>query len=128
MSTSLQVALLTFMVVGLLCFVYSWFSLLKMLPDKSFRWRGRISLLALSMISVAVCLRFVIPAFWPAADWSSGIGVGEQVHFADLWTKICVRTCAGALLLALIGRPRFIVPIAVASVATATFWVMSTIP
>lgn len=128
MSTSLQVALLTLMVAGLLCFGYSWFSLLKMLPDKSFRWRGRISLLALSMISVAVCLRFVMPALWPAANWSSGVGVREQVHFAELWTKICVRTCAGALLLALIGRPRFIVPIGVASLATAIFWVMSTVP
>jgi len=69
-----------------------------------------------------------MPAFWPAADWGSGIGFSAQVQFAQLWTKIGVRTCAAALLLALIGRPRFIVLIAVASLATATFWLMSTIP
>jgi hypothetical protein len=127
-STLSQMAWIAFLIAGFLCFVYSWFVLLRMSADKSFKWRNRLSLLALSMASVAVFLRFIMPAFWPIADWSSGVGVGEQVRFAELWTKICVRTCAAALLIALIGRPGFIVPIAVVSLATASFWVMSTIP
>jgi hypothetical protein len=123
-----EMAFIAFLVIGLLCFAYSWVSLLKMSADKSSGWKDRISILALSMASVAVFLRFTMPAFWPAANWSTGVGVGEQVRFAELWTRICVRTCAAALLVALVGRPRFIVPIAVASLATASFWVMSTIP
>ena len=45
---------------------------------------------------------------------------------ADAWAKGSVRACAVALVLALAGRPRFIVPLAVACLATAVFWFMST--
>ena len=47
---------------------------------------------------------------------------------ADAWGKVSVRMCAVALVLGLAGRPRFIVPLAIVCLATAGFWVMSTIP
>jgi len=71
--------------------------------------------------SGAVLLRFVMPALW-------GSDFGGQVRMAQAWTKVSVRMCAVALVLGLVGRPRFIVPIVVASLATAGFWVLSTIP
>jgi len=62
-----------------------------------------------------------MPALW-------GSDFGGQVRMAQAWTKVSVRMCAVALVLGLVGRPRFIVPIVVASLATAGFWVLSTIP
>jgi hypothetical protein len=120
-STLAQVAFIAFLIAGFLCFVYSWFVVLKMRSDKSFRWRDRISLLALVIASGAVLLRFVMPAFW-------GSDFGEQVRAAEAWSKVSVRMCAVALVLVFAGRPRFIVPLVVACLATAGFWVMSTIP
>jgi hypothetical protein len=92
-----------------------------MRADKSFRWRDRISLLALVIASGAVLLRFVMPIFW-------GSDFGGQVRMADAWGKVSVRMCAVALVVSLAGRPRFIAPLVVACVATAGFWVTSTIP
>ena len=121
MSTLSHLAWLAFFIAGFLCFAYSWFALLKTSPDKSFRWRDRVSLLALLIASGAVLLRFVMPVFW-------GSDFGRQVQTAQAWTKVSVRGCAVALLLGLAGRPRLILPILVACLATASFWVMSTIP
>jgi hypothetical protein len=120
-STLAQVAWIAFLIAGFLCFVYSWFFLLKMSADKSFRWRDRVSLLALVIASGTVLLRFVMPAFW-------GPDFGEQVRVAGAWTKLSVRMCAVALVLGLAGRPRLIVPLVVACLATTGLWVMSTIP
>jgi len=120
-STLSQFAWIAFLIAGFLCFVYSWFVLLRMSPDKPFRWRDRISLLALIIASGAVLLRFVMPAFW-------GSDFGGQVRMAQAWTKVSVRMCAVALVLGFVGRPRFIMPLVVACLATAGFWVMSTIP
>jgi hypothetical protein len=120
-STLSHVAWIAFLIAGFLCFVYSWFVLLKMSADKSFRWRDRISLLALVIVSGAVLMRFVMPAFW-------GLDFSGKVQVAQSWTKVSLRMCAAALALGLAGRPRFIVPLLVACLATAVFWVMSTIP
>jgi hypothetical protein len=116
-----QVTLMESLIAGFLCFVYSWFVVLKMRAGKSFRWRDRISFLALVIASGAVFLRFAMPAFW-------GSDVGEQVRAAEAWSKVSVRMCAVALVLVFAGRSRFIVPLVVACLATAGFSVLSTIP
>ena len=120
-GTLWQIACYAFLIVGFLCFAYSWFFLLKTWSDNSFRWRNRLSLFALSIASGAVLLRFVMPTFW-------GADFGTQVHTAQEWTKASVRGCAVGLLLALAGRPRLIVPVVVVCLATSMFWVLSTIP
>jgi hypothetical protein len=59
-----QVTLMVSLIAGFLCFVYSWFVVLKMRAGKSFRWRDRIRFLALVIAPGAVFLRFIMPAFW----------------------------------------------------------------
>jgi hypothetical protein len=120
-STLSQLAWIAFFIAGFFCFVYTWFVLLRMSPDQPFPWRDRISLFALIIASGAVVLRFVMPAIW-------GSDFGAQVRMAQAWTKVNIRMCAVALVLGFVGRPRFIVPLVVACLATAGFWVMSTIP
>jgi hypothetical protein len=58
-----QATLMVSLIAGFLCFVYSWFVVLKMRADRSFRWRDRISFPALAIASGAVFLRFAMPAF-----------------------------------------------------------------
>lgn len=128
MSTSVQVFILACCIAGLIGFAYSWFFLLKVSGQNSLRWRDWVSLAAVGLASVAVFLRFVMPALMPSADWGTGVGVGEQVHFVQAWTKVSVRICAVALVMALLGRPRLILPIVVACFGTGLFWVMSTVP
>ena len=121
MSTSVQVLILACCVAGLIGFLYSWFRLLKTSSEKWFCWRDWVSLAAVALASVAVFLRFVMPAFW-VSDF------GAQVRVAQTWTKVSVRICALAPLLGFLGRPRLIAPIASACFGTAVFWIMSTIP
>jgi hypothetical protein len=121
MSKLEQALILMSCFAGLVGFAYAWFSLLKRSTDKSFGWRDWISVGAISLASLAVVLRFVMPAFW-------GTDFGARVQAAQAWTKVSVRICAIALVLGLAGRPRLIVPIAFASFGTMLFWVMSTIP
>lgn len=121
MSTSVQVFVLIGLFAGLIGFAYAWFSLLKTSADKSFAWRDWISMGAIGLASLAVVLRFVMPAFW-------GTEFGMQVRAAQAWTRVSLRICAVALILGLVGRPRLVVPIVFACFGTALFWVMSTIP
>jgi hypothetical protein len=127
-STTYRIGETLFLILGLCCFLYAWFLLLKRSTEPSVTWRERISLAAMIVASIALCLRFVMPAFIPAADWGTGAGVGAQVHAAAVWTKVGARSATVALLLGLIGRPRLIAPIAVACLSIVLFWVMSTVP
>lgn len=121
MSRLSQMAWIVFFIGGFFCLVYSWVVVLKTSPEKPRRWRDRLSLLALLVASLAVFLRFVMPAFWPP-DFD------KQVQTAVAWTRVSVGMCAIAVVLGLAGRPRLIAPIVVACFATAALWVMSTIP
>jgi hypothetical protein len=121
MSKISQIAWIAFFIGGVFCLVYSWVVLLKTSPEKPLRWRGRASLIALLLASLAAILRFRMPAFWPP-------DFGKQVHTAVVWTRVSVGMCALALPLGFAGRPRLIAPIVVTCCATAAFWVMSTIP
>ena len=121
MNTSAEVLTLAAVIAGLIGFVYSWLRLLKTYGEESFHWRDWISLAALALASVALFLRFVMPAFW-------GSDFGAQVRFAQTWTKVSVRICLMTLLLGIFGRLRLIVPIGCACFGTAVFWIMSTIP
>ena len=128
MSTSYQIGETVFLIAGLCCFIYAWFYLLKRSTETPVAWRERISLAAMIVASIALCLRFVMPAFLPSADWGTGVGVAAQVHSAAVWTKVGARSATVGLLLGLIGRPRLIVPISIASLSIVLFWVESTVP
>jgi hypothetical protein len=108
-------------IAGVIGFFYSWVRLIRAYGENSFHWRDWISFAALALASVVLLLRFVMPALW-------GIDFGVQVRIADAWTKVSVRFCALGLLLGFLGRPRLIVPITLACIGVAVFWVMSTIP
>jgi hypothetical protein len=122
--TSYRIGETVFLILGLCCFLYAWFVLLKRSTESSVTWRERISLVAMMVTSVALCLRFVMPAFMPAADWQTGVGVDAQVHSAAIWTKVGARSATVALLLGLIGRPRLIAPIGIACLSTVLELIM----
>jgi hypothetical protein len=108
-------------IAGVIGFFYSWFRLIKAYRNKSFRGRDWVSLAAIVLVSVAVFLRILMPTLW-------GSDFGAEVRFAEAWTRVSVRFCALGLLLGFLGRPRLIVPITLACLGVAVFWVVSTIP
>jgi len=115
-----EAAIYAFLFAGVMGFGYSWLWLLKKSADKTFGWREWISVIAIGLATLAVVLRFAMPAFWPAA-------LDMRYHAAQEWIRVSFGLCDAALIIGLAGRPRLIVPIALASCGTAVFWVMSTI-
>ena len=109
-------------------FVYSWYFYFTSMPWKSSGWRGRVTLASLVLISLAVLLWPAMMVLMPAADWGSGAGVGHQVRWVYARAGVALILLLAALVLGLFGRPRLILPIAVACIGSGVFWLMSTMP
>jgi hypothetical protein len=107
---------------------YSWFFYFTRMSWSESGWRGRITLASLVLLSFAVLLWPINRMTMPAADWSSGAGVGQQVRWVDEGERVALRVLLAALALSLFGRPRLILPIVAACVGTGLFWVFSNTP
>ena len=103
---------------------YGWFRISR----EPLGWRRGVTVTALALVSVAILAWPVRGALMPKADWASGVGVGEQIRFAEVWERAALRGLLVALVLGLFGRPRLIGPIVVACIGAALFWVFSTMP
>jgi hypothetical protein len=108
--------------------LYGWFFYLKRMRREPRSWRSLISVVSLSLVSIAVLLWPAMALLTPQADWGTGVGVGHQVQWVEACERAAFRTLLAALVLSLFGRPRLILPIAVACVGSALFWNFSTIP
>lgn len=114
--------------LGVFGFTYSWYFYITRMPWKTSGWRGRITLVSLLLISFAVLFWPINRMTMPAADWGSGLGVGQQVRWVDAGERVALRILLAALALILFGRPRLILPIVVACVGTGLFWIYSNMP
>jgi hypothetical protein len=108
--------------------IYGWFFYMTRMKKESTGWRKRITLLSLALVSLVVLLWPVMWALAPRADWGSGVGVGNQVDWIESWHRPVFRTLSVAFVVGFFGRPRLILPIAVACMGTACFWLVSTMP
>jgi hypothetical protein len=109
--------------------IYGWVfysTRMKAEPRSLRKWATFISLILVSLVIVLWPVSMVVLV--PKADWLSGAGVGHQVRWMETWETIAFRALVVALVLGLFGRPRLILPIAVACVGTALLWLFSTIP
>jgi hypothetical protein len=109
-------------------FVYSWYFYFRRMLWNSSGWRGRVTLASLVLLSFAVLLWPINRMTMPSADWSSGVGVGQQVRWVNSGERIALRTLLAAFILSLFARPRLILPIILACVGTALFWDFSNTP
>jgi hypothetical protein len=108
--------------------IYSWHFYLTRSRREPAGWRNRISVSALVLASVGALLWPITRIVAPKADWSSYVGVAQQLHFVESWEKVAVRTLLVAFVLCFFGRPRLIAPIAVACIGTTLFWAFSNMP
>ena len=115
-GNTIGIVLILLAPVGL---VYSWFFYSTRMKKEPTGWRKRVTLLALALVSLVVLLWPVMVALAPRAD---------DVGWIESWHRPIFRTLVVALVLGLFGRPRLILPIAVACVGTAAFWMVSTMP
>jgi hypothetical protein len=111
--------------IGLL---YGWFFYWTRMRYESRSWRNRIAVVSLVLVSLAVLSWPAMAMLAPKVDWVTYVGAQRQLDWVDAWEKVALRTLLGALVLGLFGRPRLILPIAVACVGTALFWIFSTMP
>ena len=105
--------------------VYGWFFISRRMATEAASWRNRISVLSLSLISFVALLW---PVMMGLALRANGKGIGVDEQWIEAWHKLILRTLLAALILGFLGRPRLILPIAVASIGTAMFWILSTMP
>ncbi len=103
---------------------YSWFFYLTRMKKEPTGWRKGVTLLSLALVSLMALLWLVMVALAPRA----GGGVGVSQDWIESWHRPVFRTLLAALVLGLFGRPRLILPIAVACIGTAVFWMVSTMP
>jgi hypothetical protein len=108
--------------------IYSWTFYLTRMKREPTGWRHRVTLVSMALVSLVVLLWPIMLALTPRADWGSGLGVEHQVQWLEAWHRPIFRTLLVALVLALLGRPRLIAPMAVACIGTAMFWLSSTMP
>ena len=108
--------------------IYSWVFYLTRMRREPARWRHWVTLSSMALVSVVVLLWPIMLAFTPRTDWGSGLGVGHQVEWLEAWHRPIFRTLLVALVLAWLGRPRLIAPIALACIGTAMFWLFITMP
>lgn len=123
-----NVVIIIFVLLAPVGLVYSWFFYWTKMRKESPSWRRRFTVAALVLASLAVLAWPVRGLLMPTADWASGVGVGHQVRWAEGWERVAVRTLLAALVFSSLGRPRLIVPIALACIGTAMLWVFSTMP
>jgi len=108
--------------------IYGWVRYFTPASGEPAGWRGRTALLSLTLVSLAGALWLVTMLHMPGADWRSGAGVGDQIVWVYARARVALYALLTALVLCLFGRPRLILPIAVACVGTGLFWVFSTMP
>ena len=111
---------------GLLGFGYSWYFLYTSYRQGRLRWREWVSPVALGLASLAAASWFGMAALMPSVNWATGSGVERQINFANKWAAVVMVACSVAFVLGLVGRPRLVVPIALACLGTATFFILST--
>lgn len=108
--------------------IYSWVFYWTRVRGEPAGWRSRAMLLSLVPVSLVILLWPAILAFAPRADWGTRMGAGRHVEWAHAWYRPVFSALLVAFVLSLFGRPRLILPIAVACIGTGLFWVMSTLP
>ena len=123
-----QVAEIVLVLLAPVGLIYSWHFYLTQMRKEAASWRNRATLTSLGLVSQTALLWPVMVALLPRADWGSGLGVDHQVQWIESWHRPILRALLIALLLCLFGRPRLIVPVAIACIGTALFWISSTMP
>lgn len=108
--------------------IYSWVFYLTRMRREPTTWRHWVTLLSMVLVSAVVLLWPIMLALMPRADWGSGLGVAHQVQWVEAWHRPIFRILLVALVLALLGRPRLVAPMAFACVGTAMYWLFSTMP
>lgn len=106
--------------------IYGWVCYFTPASREPVGWRSRATLLSLTLVSLAVLLWFETMVHLPGADWSTGAGVEHQVAWEYARARAALCASLVAFVLCLFGRPRLILPLAVACIGTGLFWLFST--
>jgi hypothetical protein len=108
--------------------IYAWVCYFTPADKEPRGWRSRATLFSLALASLAAVLWLEMMIRLPGADWRTGAGVVHQVAWEYARTRAAFGVLLLAFVLSLFGRPRLILPVALACIGTAAFWLFSTMP
>lgn len=108
-----------------ICFVYGWWFYIARLHAHRREWRSIVSLVALSLVSLAVVLWPVMLACSPRPD-AFGPNYGVEYRYIEAWHRPILRTLLLASILSLFSKPRLIAPILISALGVAISWIGST--
>jgi len=123
---------MTNLIVGLvilltpIALIYCWYFYFTRMVKEAGGWRSKVTLLSLVMVSIVLILWLPMMMLTPEADWKTGAGVAHQVQWVSNRLRTALYTLVGTFVICFLGRPRLIVPTAIACVGTALLWVSST--
>jgi hypothetical protein len=127
-NTVENIIVTVFILVSPVGLIYGWFFYLIRMRREPRNWRSWITLASLTLASLVVVSWPMMGLLGPKGDWGTGVGVSNQMAWVEAWERAALRTLLVAFVLALCGRPRLILPIAVGCIGAALFWVFSTMP
>jgi hypothetical protein len=113
----------TLIILAPFAWISGWWFGLKGTTQQPKSWQNWVSITSLGLVTVAGLLWFPAALFASRNGWAS-----EHVRTVQAWSGIAVLICAAALVLSLFGKPRLILPIVVACLGAASFWIGTTIP
>src|ERR1051325_9565665 len=103
---------------------YSWLFYFKKIANLEAGRHKRLTLISLVLVSLAILAWPVMAFFMPRPDRLQGVNEANRVLYALWWMKIIVWACVLGLTVNFFGKPRLILPIAVAYVGVIFFWVI----
>lgn len=110
------------LLLGPVGLIYGWYDYVTSVRKAHSSWRKRFSLISLGLVSLSILLWLLMVVLVPKADWSTNVGVAEQLAFVYSFASFGLGILLFGFVLSLLGRRRLIVPIVVSCVGIALFW------
>lgn len=107
---------------------YGWYFYFAKMSGERSRWRGRVTVAALGLASLAVVMWPLARMTAPDVNWHTWVGAGAYMNWVNSWERAADMILLAGLVLSFFGRPRLILPIVLACVGTELFWIFSNIP
>ncbi len=108
--------------------IYGWCVYVTNVRKEHSSWRSRFSLMSLGLVSLATVLWPLMMVLAPKADWTTYVGMAEQVRFVYSFVRLALGILSLGFVLCFFGKPRLIATIVVSCIGIALFWLFTTMP
>ena len=108
--------------------MYGWYFFFSRIWKEGSNWRNRTTFFSLLLVSLATLMWPVMALVRANAKPINDATLEQQLNWGLAWGRVAIVIFLLAFILGLMGRPRLILPIAVACIGTGLFWILSVVP